>query len=93
MIRDRYRVQVVGKGRGGKTVLTGSQNLELSASAGFETHHGTVHIDTCVDTFVHVCTYSRISIVRGHQDRVYLELPKSSDYTVYDNIEHVVRCI
>ena len=39
--RDRYRVQVVGKGRGGKTGLTGSQNLELSASAGFEAHHGT----------------------------------------------------
>ena len=41
-IRDRYRVQVVGKGKGGKTGLTGSQNLEPSTSAGFETHHGTI---------------------------------------------------
>lgn len=37
--------------------------------------------------------YRRIPIVRGEQDKSCLELPKSSKYADYDNLEHTITYI
>jgi hypothetical protein len=36
--------------------------------------------------------HSRISIARNEGDRRCLELPKSSDYSDYDNSVHTITC-